>query len=81
MEVQSFSRAGAERRSALQRAILGLVMPTHQRHFAPGQLQFLTSSIPQCGTAPSVLGVIGSGDLQTSKHDVCATRAPFPMAS
>jgi hypothetical protein len=36
--------AGAERSSALQRAILALVMPTHQRHFAPGDLQFLTSS-------------------------------------
>ena len=36
--------AGAERSSALQRAILALVMPTHKRHFAPGQLQFLTSS-------------------------------------
>jgi hypothetical protein len=36
--------AGAERSSALQHAILVLVMPTHQRHFAPGDLQFLTSS-------------------------------------
>jgi hypothetical protein len=36
--------AGAERRSALQGAILALVMPTHKRHFAPGQLQFLTGS-------------------------------------
>ena len=38
------SLAGAERSSALQRAILALVMPTHKRHFAPGDLQFLTSS-------------------------------------
>jgi hypothetical protein len=27
--------AGAERSSALQRAILALGMPTHKRHFAP----------------------------------------------
>jgi len=42
----TFNRAlaGAERSSALQRAILALVMPTHKRHFAPGDLQFLTSS-------------------------------------
>jgi len=36
--------AGAERNSALQRAILALLMPTHKRHFAPGELQFLASS-------------------------------------
>ncbi|MBZ5671415.1 MAG: hypothetical protein LAO04_17000 [Acidobacteriia bacterium] len=36
--------AGAERSSALQRVMLALVMPTHKRHFAPGDLQFLTSS-------------------------------------
>ena len=36
--------AGAERSSAPQHAILALVMPSHKRHFAPGQLQFLTSS-------------------------------------
>jgi hypothetical protein len=36
--------AGAERSSALQRAILALVIPTSKRHFAPGDLQFLTSS-------------------------------------
>jgi len=41
---QHLALAGAERRSALQRAILALVMPTHKRHFAPGDLQFLTSS-------------------------------------
>ena len=35
---------GAERSSALHRAILVLVMPTSKRHFAPGQLPFLTSS-------------------------------------
>ena len=37
-------RAGAERSSALQRAILALVMPTHKRHFARGRLQLLASS-------------------------------------
>ena len=36
--------AGAERSSALQRAILALVMPVPKRHFAPGDPQFLTSS-------------------------------------
>jgi hypothetical protein len=36
--------AGAERSSALQRAILALVMPTHKRHFARGRLQLLASS-------------------------------------
>jgi putative transposase len=36
--------AGAERSSALQRAILVLVMPTSKHHVAPGQLQFLPSS-------------------------------------
>ena len=36
--------AGAERSSALQRAMLTLVMPTYKRHFAPGDLQFLTRS-------------------------------------
>jgi hypothetical protein len=38
-----FSPAGAERSSALQRVILALLMPTPKRHFAPGDLQFLTS--------------------------------------
>ena len=36
--------AGAERSSALQRAGLAQVMPTHKRHSVPGDLQFLTSS-------------------------------------
>jgi len=36
-------RAGAERSSALQRAVLSLVTPTHKRHFARG-LQLLGSS-------------------------------------
>ncbi|MGB7593729.1 MAG: hypothetical protein WBO19_21065, partial [Terriglobia bacterium] len=36
--------AGAEHTSALQRAILALVMPTHKRHFARGLLQLLTAS-------------------------------------
>jgi len=40
---QQYGLAGAERSSALQRAILALVMPTPKRHFAPGDLQFLTS--------------------------------------
>jgi hypothetical protein len=40
----SSSLAGAERSSALQRAMLALVMPTSRRDFAPGDLQFLTSS-------------------------------------
>jgi hypothetical protein len=35
--------AGAKRRSALQRAMLALVMPTHERHFALGRLQLLNS--------------------------------------
>jgi hypothetical protein len=39
-----FPLAGAERSSALQHAILARVMPTSKRHFAPGDLQFLTSS-------------------------------------
>ena len=37
-------QAGAERSSALQCPILALVMPTSKRHYAPGDLQFLTSS-------------------------------------
>ena len=37
------TRARAERSSALQRAVLALVMPTHERHFARG-LQRLRSS-------------------------------------
>ena len=44
MTDNGFSMAGAERSSALQLAILALVMPTSKRHFAPGPLQFLTSS-------------------------------------
>jgi hypothetical protein len=36
MDWNSFSQAGAEHNSALQRAILALVMPTYKRHFAPG---------------------------------------------
>jgi hypothetical protein len=36
--------AGAERSSALQRAILSMVMPTHRRHFVRGRLQPQTSS-------------------------------------
>jgi hypothetical protein len=37
--------AGAsERNPALQRAMLALVMPTHRRHFTPGELKFLTRS-------------------------------------
>jgi len=36
--------AGAERSSALQRAGLAQVMPTHKPHFVPGDLQFLTSN-------------------------------------
>jgi hypothetical protein len=39
----SSSLAGAERSSALQRAILALAMPTRKRHFAPGRLQLLIS--------------------------------------
>jgi hypothetical protein len=35
---------GAERSSAIQHAILALVMPTHKRHFACGRLQLLISS-------------------------------------
>jgi REP-associated tyrosine transposase len=38
------SLAGAERSSALQHGKLSPIMPSHQRYFAPGQLQFLTSS-------------------------------------
>ena len=44
LDGEPLSLAGAERRSALQRAILALGMPTHKRRFAPGDLQFLTSS-------------------------------------
>ena len=43
VELVAFPLAGAERSSALQRAILALVMPTHKRHFARG-LQLLGSS-------------------------------------
>jgi hypothetical protein len=43
-EVLVVPLAGAERRSALQRAGLAQLMPTHKRHFVPGDLQFLTSS-------------------------------------
>jgi hypothetical protein len=35
--------AGAERSSALERAILGLVTPTHKLHFARGRLELLTN--------------------------------------
>jgi hypothetical protein len=41
--VTSYSLAGAERSSALQRALLGLLMPTHKRHFARG-VQLLGST-------------------------------------
>ena len=44
VELVAFPLAGAERSSALQRAILALVIPTHKRHFVPGESQFLTSS-------------------------------------
>jgi hypothetical protein len=36
--------AGAEGNSALQRAILALILPTHKRHIAPGRLQLLAGS-------------------------------------
>ena len=42
--LSSLPLAGAEPSSALQHAILALVMPTSKRHFAPAELQFLTSS-------------------------------------
>ncbi len=38
--------AGAERSSALWRAVLALVIPTHKRHFARARLRPLTSSAP-----------------------------------
>jgi len=36
--------AGAERSSTLQRIALAPALPTHRRHFAPGELPFLTDS-------------------------------------
>jgi len=41
-KIVAHGRAGAERSSALQRATLAFVVPTHKRRFAPGELQFLT---------------------------------------
>ena len=41
------TQAGAERRSAFQFAMryTAVVVPVSQRYFAPGQLQFITSSV------------------------------------
>ena len=44
LDIDVNSLAGAERNSALQRAGLAQVMPTHKRHFVPRDLQFLTSN-------------------------------------
>src|SRR5208283_2947001 len=48
--------AGAERSSALRRAILALVIPTHKRHFAGGRRELLISRT----AGPSFLRVVGS---------------------